>query len=1457
MQEYSRFFSCLVVLVWPVWLTHTLQAQTPSTPPDPLQGSAIPSPSIAKDRPLLQRFKRLEESIAKGKLEDAEALRDALLNQSTDAWLPQGNSYLGARRSLNALFSTLPGHLKELHTTGTNTRIQMELDSLGPVPDLISQIRIAMLAPQSTIGQRTLHSAAWKAWSRGEVLASLMIASRALPSPEEARFDHWPLILQTATARWKNGEPHRARELLQQYSRITPARDRLSEPQLELLDLLTKSSLPGGLSSSELTYPAVFPRWQAPVLSDSSWNELFDQSSLTHRRSGFHPLGAVVPLVAGDKVLVRSYSSLMAYELDSGKLSWECAALSEVPDPKRKRRSLDNLGFRDLMSLELLRYLTMNQVSGLAAADELHAYFIGDQFIPVPGVRENPQPGSGAPRNQLLACTLANGEVKWQTWLHTSLADVYFLSQPLLFRKQIYLLGESQSQLRLYVLNSTDGKLDWELPLVDLSLNVSAHSLRRYRQLPLLWQDGWLVCPTGAGCILRIDTLTRSYDWATRYPIREQLPRTRNNFGGHSEPSRITPSAGWQRISIVADELHLFLASPDTESLMAMNSATGAIEWEVPRDDGLYLGGLVADKLLIIGHRAVRALHPKTGEVAWQIPLDAPPSGLGLASGQNYLLPVESGKVLLMDVAAGRIVRGSHGQQDVMGNLVQGPGVLLSLTPKKLEVFGPWENEHEQLLSLLKTKPDDPSLLQQLREQMARGGDVAQVIDLLRNTYQQDPRPVVRVQLILALLEALKTKPDDRDRYETEIVSLVEKLGLGAQELRCRMKANLALNNRLDALRAAILLAGKISIEEVEPGADRQTQIRSDRALQGQIIRLLDETPEAERAAMRELLEEALREARDSRDPFVPQRFSQQFGSLDWGQRLRLEDHAKVGIGWPVFRQELDLLELTEHPNRQVAANALYRLGQDLASRSFRHDAARYYRRLVRYYGDVRFDPSTDYAQKLSQITDQSLLGQEIKEGPADPWSSGIPRVSKPKGKGREPFLVPIPVTAELGSLLDRINVSIDSNNGSKLVCQGDWFPGYWEVALPKSRSPLREYIQTYQGWGLGQLLVVKLGTQVHGISLLDTNGEPSARVVWSVDLGEELSGEFEVRPLQNRQGLGESETIILDEFQREVSQVCVVQPGYLCYRDRGEIGAIETSTGRILWRRRNQHQDARITGDAQFVYLLHLSEKQVETVRVVDGVTERKAPLPEIADSRPILNRGYTIFTESKGKEVIYRWLKLSDLQVETSRTFQANSRRLLLDPETLGVLQPNQSLAWFDLTTGRELGQVKLAVPSDLSRVHAWADSQRFYILPSGIPMNWELLQLPQVRGGFQQQWMRGDLQAIDRNTREVVWKQRVDDELVCLTQPRGVPVFLFNYRVKLDSANQIVTGKTSKTDLATSRDGGVIRVLDRRTGVEVFAEQSIDLANSTELTVESNLEDQWIDLHGVKQRIRLEYK
>lgn len=218
------------------------------------------------------------------------------------------------------------------------------------------------------------------------------------------------------------------------------------------------------------------------------------------------------------------------------------------------------------------------------------------------------------------------------------------------------------------------------------------------------------------------------------------------------------------------------------------------------------------------------------------------------------------------------------------------------------------------------------------------------------------------------------------------------------------------------------------------------------------------------------------------------------------------------------------------------------------------------------------------------------------------------PDVETLKVRNFEVFCPFVPVEVEPGSLASRLDIMID-RTGSEILFRGESFfqSGQDEeherkFVLPKTMSPLRGLAGHLlrRAWGIGRIVIVQVGSELYAITPLDDQGEPNSRFLWShsIDLQIPLS-QFKVVP--KRPGIHSQGQIVVDDSNRAIGNVGPVRAGYLCYQSGTRLVAVETETGRELWRHNDCPSDVTVLGDDQHVYLWHNADT-VEILSAVDG---------------------------------------------------------------------------------------------------------------------------------------------------------------------------------------------------------------------------------------------------------------
>ena len=102
-------------------------------------------------------------------------------------------------------------------------------------------------------------------------------------------------------------------------------------------------------------------------------------------------------------------------------------------------------------------------------------------------------------------------------------------------------------------------------------------------------------------------------------------------------------------LSRVSDELH------------CLEATSGKLAWRVPRGDAVYIGAVTDDRIVLVGEREVRAIAmPADGtqtvdavEPMWSHVV-GPVTGRGVRAGEDFLVPLKSGRVACLELTTGR-----------------------------------------------------------------------------------------------------------------------------------------------------------------------------------------------------------------------------------------------------------------------------------------------------------------------------------------------------------------------------------------------------------------------------------------------------------------------------------------------------------------------------------------------------------------------------------------------------------------------------------------------------------------------------------------------------------------------------------------------------------------------------------------------------------------------------------
>ena len=406
------------------------------------------------------------------------------------------------------------------------------------------------------------------------------------------------------------------------------------------------------------------------------------------------------PLVVDGTVLVRTLDSLRGIELKDGTLSGEAIQDEDLYNALTTNGKVAPgspvHGATTIVRQRLYGDLTW----GTLSSNGRHVFAIHEMGVGYPTYdpktrrRYNPRA-----YNRLMAYDVRGGRNRWamggpetDKFIDDAAPATFFLGAPLPLGEILYCLAEVSGEIRLLAFDQRSpgpGKapeLIWSQPLVASSISIDRDWARRQGGASLSYADGVMVCNTDAGFVIGVDLTSRSLLWAYRY----EHARVRPFPGPFPRPRPPTARTEWfDHAALIADG-KVVITPRGSAELYCLNLVDGSVAWKKPQADGLYVAGVVEDKVLLIGSGTMQALNLGDGKTAWKKSIGnaAVPSGRGAIAGNHLFVPTLADGVVAYDVKNGKLL----GKQKLPGerrpgNLVISGGAMISQGIDGIDAF--------------------------------------------------------------------------------------------------------------------------------------------------------------------------------------------------------------------------------------------------------------------------------------------------------------------------------------------------------------------------------------------------------------------------------------------------------------------------------------------------------------------------------------------------------------------------------------------------------------------------------------------------------------------------------------------------------------------------------------------------------------------------------------------------
>ena len=942
-------------------------------------------------------------------------------------------------------------------------------------------------------------------WQAGQWFSAAACWQRLLDSGDRARRFEPALSIQLAACRLALGEPWRVTAQLAAL-KASSRSDSITIGEREVRWFHQTGEAPGWLatllgrhsSSGEPAWPVSGGRPSrnpitesgSPYLTAAPLDLNVGDSPLHHAVRDAHRehiarrramLPTFQPLVLHDTILYRGAAHIRAVRIGSGELLWEATPEDALTDLLTASAN-DRLS-GTLPPAELLHRLWRNPACGSLSSNGRFVFAV--ERLPI---RSGIQPkrmvlhrdgarhldSAGAGLSGLAAYDAATGKLRWEAGGPADgegriLAGVSFLGPPLPLGANVYCIVSADEKTALLALDAATGAVQWQrvLAVHDETIRApeDAMALLAGPQpsdrsdangiAPSL-ADGTLVCPISGDQVVAVDLTSRSIVWLYhgRDDPSENAPHERadNSAASHAKE---TPHDQWSDVCATTVGEHVLITPAGSDRLICLRMSDGVEQWAAPRGDGLYLGGVYDDLVLIVGRSVIRARRLADGKPAWKeelaLPPGAMPSGRGYLSQGRLYVPLTTAEVLGVDVNSGRIASRSRSPAGIVpGNLVGLDDCVVSQ-----DCFGLWQfdlaaDRAAQAAQRVAESPNSAAAWAERGSLLLCEGRIAEAVDCLSRACRLQPTAAFRLQLARAVTDGLWT---DYGRFQSWIDDLNwqgMEPGQQAGILRAIGWSAERAGDRATALDAFLTLA------KVDPAADAvqplsaAVRVRRDRWLAARLDELLSDADPAQRAAAAEHLASLADESLVRYLPFQPI-------AVDARIRLSLQQESEPRTSEQLLRAAF----------RFAAPEAAATPARKLVEFHYRHnqtrDATRWMALLERLSANQAASeppPTPGVGVAMPPTSTRFDSGQRPL------WPADTLQVTTKPRDGRQAITCPVPVRVRMvDPSFDRpTNVRVE-NVGRTLYGYDDLGRQTWELPL----SPMKQQVRFRNGHYLAE----------------------------------------------------------------------------------------------------------------------------------------------------------------------------------------------------------------------------------------------------------------------------------------------------------------------------------------------------------------------------------------------------
>lgn len=1164
---------------------------------------------------------------------------------------------------------------------------------------------------------------------------------------------------------------------------------------------------------------------------------------------------AIQPLVVQDQVIFRTPNSLLATDVRSGKILWKFpwdSLEAETSEPPTADPAINAGGNRDLLEYAIWA----DSARGHLSSDGKRVFF----------VHEDPMTNGSALRvgnanfmmratrqmrqNSLMSLDInREGATVWMLGNSEEddgkgLSGARFLGPPLPVDGQLFALARIIDETRLLSLDPETGSVLWSQQLShspaqqDLTTDFSLAASPSYH-------GGILICPTNAGVLVAIDTVSRTILWGYQYKEIEQARNNRRitiNSRNNNQDESLFGNR-WTDGTPIIHGSRVMVTPPDSDELLCLDLLTGKPLWTRPRDNGLTIACVEDDVLLQINSDSLLGIDVTTGEPAWRegetsLPEGTAPGGYGFRREGTYFLPTTKDTILPIDIKSGEFGQpiSSGGE---LGNLVCYDQFVLAVSPEYVTAFKQIDALRREVEQRLAKNPDDAEALRHQGSLRLHDGNLADALASLQRSYELDQADETRHALVATGLAALRADFDDHQALVSQLESLVEtaedRLLLARLKATGRhhqgktlaaFEAYLEFADLAEVLLGDAQAADGLRLDALEP----DLKAHHSRVLRGYMVELAPKANSAELEKIRITLQARLDDITPGEADEAERltRFATHFHPFDVAHEARIRRTARLMEDGQLLEAEIALrwLYLAEVPPQTTAPLTLA-LAERFESAQLPKQAAKWFELLESQFSEIPVRGGQSVSEVLAEKSwhGRKPNGSDMQS----PWGYRDYAVQSEPHK-------PIITRQNYSIRLRELNQIAQSRFGIRLDNQSNQFlvndsSGELTVRIPfnteSGKQLYNPQIGAVYAEQLGHLLVISLGDEIQVFDTLPRSDDSAEeRLLWSVQLQNELPGArgrtARITAKSGENPFGERVTKANDGG-KPIGQFCLTADGTMVYQHGAKVVCVDPLNGRILWQRDRTPIGSQLVCSERYVVAIapgrsNSAGPDVKAIvlSIDNGTLVREIDLPD-----PL-----RIWTDREGTLVCWKENSLPDSNTRTYEIHGINAETgesvwqrqpasgsqaaLLNQRNQLAILEPSGEFEVLNLTDGKSHFTDQLE-SGPLQRIKILEGFTELFLVAYRPFEADRRLQFRCVPHDSSESVLRGEVYAFNAHTGDRLWAEpaRVSDTyFVESLQPIELPVLTFVARLN----RPVEGGSQSKPMLS-------VLILDRHDGRILF--------------------------------------